>query len=198
MMGRSWGHGGVTWRYRDVQLGGVGRWHRLKPVPRGADDWQLDLFGCVFVAAAEDGCAYADLGGTFFDGDFEIIGHAHGKDGEVAADSGGEAVAQIAQGAEIWTRRFGILGPGRDGHQAFEVEMAESHEGDGKRVERFGLDAAFGRFLGEANFDEDRNPAALLGGGLLEFASEGEAVDGIDAIEDGGGVAIMWKVALFR
>ena len=39
------------------------------------------LFGGGFGAAAEDGCAYPDLGCAFFYGYFEIVGHAHGEDG---------------------------------------------------------------------------------------------------------------------
>jgi hypothetical protein len=33
-------------------------------------------------ASAEDGGADADFGGAFLDGDFEVVGHAHGEDGE--------------------------------------------------------------------------------------------------------------------
>lgn len=29
-------------------------------------------------AASEEGGAHADFGRTFFDGDFEVVGHAHG------------------------------------------------------------------------------------------------------------------------
>jgi hypothetical protein len=34
------------------------------------------------LAGAEDGGADADFCGAFLDGDFEIVGHAHGEDGE--------------------------------------------------------------------------------------------------------------------
>ena len=33
-------------------------------------------------AGAEDGGADADFCGAFLDGDFEVVGHAHGEDGE--------------------------------------------------------------------------------------------------------------------
>ena len=36
-----------------------------------------------FGSGTEEGGADADVGGTFFDGDFEVAGHAHGEVGEV-------------------------------------------------------------------------------------------------------------------
>ena len=60
---------------------------------------------------AEDRGAEADAGGAFFDGDFEIVRHAHGE--RIEADGGkiaaGNVVADFAQAAEKGTRAFRVV-----------------------------------------------------------------------------------------
>jgi len=74
-------------------------------------------------AGAEDGGADADFGGAFLDGDFEIVGHAHGEDGEPEAGCGGEIVTQIAQALEIGADFFWGFQERRDAHQAGDLEV---------------------------------------------------------------------------
>ena len=45
-----------------------------------------------FWPGAEDGGADADFCGAFLDGDFEVVGHAHGEDGERETGCGSEIV----------------------------------------------------------------------------------------------------------
>ena len=66
-------------------------------------------------AFAEDGGADADSGGTFFDGDNEIVGHAHGELRERGM-GGMVFIAQAAKVLEVWTSRLGVFTPWRNGH----------------------------------------------------------------------------------
>ena len=106
-------------------------------------------------ASAEDGGADADFCGAFLDGDFEIVGHAHGEDREWEAGRAGEIVSQFAQALEIGADFFWVFQERRDAHQAgdFEVfKLSELFEQFRDGVE-FG--AGFGGLVFDADFDED-------------------------------------------
>src|SRR5690242_14125392 len=78
-----------------------------------------------FCSYSEDGGSDAHAGRTFFDGDFELMGHAHRKRVEVDGRNiaGGELVAQFAKLAEIWSATFGIFSVRRHGHQATNAKV---------------------------------------------------------------------------
>jgi hypothetical protein len=108
--------------------------------------------------SAEEGGADADAGAALFDGDGEVVGHAHGELGEGGA--GGErCVAEAAELAEVGAGLFAgvgeVGGPGWDGHQAGGDEGFERGEGGEQRGEFGGGDAVFGLFVAELDFDED-------------------------------------------
>ena len=57
------------------------------------------------------------------DGDFEVVGHAHGEDGEREAGRGGEIVSEFAQALEIGADFFWVFEEWRDAHQAGDLEV---------------------------------------------------------------------------
>ena len=90
----------------------------LEPQGEGASVRDVLCEGCVSFCrpeytAAEDGGADADAGAAFFDGDGEVVGHAHGEFGEVGV--GERLVAEAAELAEVGARGFGVFGAHQGG-----------------------------------------------------------------------------------
>jgi hypothetical protein len=74
-------------------------------------------------AGAENRGADADFCGAFLDGDFEVVGHAHGEDGERQGGGSGEIVSQFAEACEIGADFFRVFEEWRDAHQAGDFEV---------------------------------------------------------------------------
>ena len=99
----------------------LGMTNKKGRVPFGNDKKSLGAF-------AEDGRAYADRGGAFFDGYAEVVGHAHGELGELG-EAGEVFVAEAAEMLEVGAGRFGILRPGGDRHEAAGFDVCEGRQG---------------------------------------------------------------------
>lgn len=138
------------------------------------------------LAGAEDGGADSDEGATFGDGEFEVVGHAHGKGGGVGGEEGGgdAGVAELAEEGEAGADGIGVVGVEADGHEAADAEGLEGAELLKEGFELIGRDAVFAGFAGGVDLDEDVDDAGLLLEAAIEGDGEVEAIEGLD----GGGV----------
>ena len=137
-------------------------------------------------AFAEDGGADADGGGTFFDGNGEIVGHAHGELGE--SGMGGEVfIPEAAQVLEVRAGGFGVFAPWRDGHQAGGLEIGERSERGEECGKLLGVEAVLGGLVREFDFDEDGESFVEGACGVVEALGCFERVDGVDGLEEFGG-----------
>ena len=88
---------------------------------------------------------------------------------------GGQRIAQAAQRLEAGARGGFVFREGSDGHEAAHVELRQI----GQALEQFaefgavGLEAGFGGFLAELDFDEDGQRFVERGGGVLQALGEG-------------------------
>lgn len=146
----------------------------------------MNLFGGAF---AEDGRANADLRGAFFNGDFKIVAHAHGKLRQRAAELRLEVVAETAKAAEVRTGVAGIFAEGRNGHEAAKLEMRQLRDAFGESGKLVLLDAGFGFGGVELDLDENREPLVRFAGGFVEFGGKGDVVHGINPVEESSGAA---------
>ena len=126
-------------------------------------------------------------GGALFDGDGEVVGHAHGELGEGGAE-GEVVVAETAEMLEVGARGFGVFVEGRNGHQAAGFEVGEGCEGAEESGEVFGGEAVLGLFVGELDFDEDGRVLVEGLRGGVEAVGGLEGVEGVDGVEDLGGL----------
>ncbi len=147
---------------------------------------------------AEDGGAEADAGGAFFDGDEEVVGHAHGELGEGGA--GGEVfVAEAAEMLEVGAGGGWVGVEWGDGHESGGDESGEWSEGGEERGEGRGVadvETVLGVFGGQLDFDEDGEGFAQGKAGGVEPLRGLEGVEGVDALEELGGfgglVVLQW------
>ncbi len=79
-----------------------------------------------FVADTEKRRADADFSRAFFDCDFEVVAHAHGKRWHGSSKAPAELIAQFAQLPEMRARLVAVVGVWRNREQAVQVEMRES------------------------------------------------------------------------
>src|SRR6185312_13431747 len=122
-------------------------------------------------ALAEDGGADADGGGALFDGDAEVVGHAHGELGECGV-FGLDFVAKAAVVCEVRACSFGafrrVVTPGWDGHETTQREVFEWCELGNEFWKLFRCNAVLGVFGGELDLDEDGEGFIEGGGGAVE------------------------------
>jgi hypothetical protein len=147
------------------------------------------------VAFTEDGGAYADGGGTFFDGDSEVVRHAHGelREGRV----GGQVfVAQAAEVLEIGAGEGGVVGEGWDGHEAADFNIGEGGEAVKQGRKFIRSKAVLRGFRGEFDFDEDGEGFVKGVRGFAEAGGRFEGIDGVDGGKEFGGLGGL--VALKR
>ena len=106
-------------------------------------------------SAPEDCCAYTNAGTALLNGYSEVSGHA----GRELGKSGVEVlllVSQATQGLKVGASGLGVFAPWRDGHEADGGDIFERLDGVQKSGEFFGRDAVLGLFVGEFDFDVDR------------------------------------------
>jgi hypothetical protein len=92
----------------------------------GYDNLCLRLLFTI-VPFAEEGGAHADHGGAFFDGHFQVAGHAHGKLVKVRKHStlGQKFLLKVTEESETFPGIFGHAGVLADGHEPPETEVGE-------------------------------------------------------------------------
>src|SRR3984957_4403608 len=134
-------------------------------------------------AGAEQGGAGANFGGAFFDGDLEIVAHAHGQNRQRFSDAPRDFFAQLGELAKKWADCFGLLEERRDGHQSAQLQIWKSADAFGQRGQVCFRNSAFRRLVAEVNFDQDAEFFIFGGRRSVEPLREREAIDRIDAIE---------------
>jgi hypothetical protein len=137
----------------------------------------------MFRTAAEKSGANANLRGAFFDRDFEIVAHSHGKYRQGTAQRMADCVAKLAQPAKKRTYLFGVVKIGRDRHQPeqFQIFQRGNRSGKGKHI--LFLNAVLCRFVSEMDLDQNREVLSFLGCGCVKLLGESRAIDRIDTIE---------------
>jgi dTMP kinase len=165
---------------------GVTRTENETESPR-AETWIIA--GLLCGTLAENGGAEADLRGALFNGDFEIVAHAHGKLREGTAKAGLQFVAQIAQATEIRAGVARVFADWRNGHQTAQLEMRHLHDGFGERGEILRGDAGLRAGRIHLNFDQDSEPFVGFAGGFVELRGERDVVHGVNPVEKSRGAA---------
>src|ERR1700722_3466418 len=134
-------------------------------------------------AGAEQGGAGANFGGAFFDGDFEVVAHAHGQNRQRFSDAPRYLIAQFGEFAEKRADCFGLVEERRNGHQPTQLQIREGADAFGQRGQVCFRNSAFRRLVAEVNFDQDAEFFIFGGRRSVEPLREREAIDRIDAIE---------------
>src|SRR5215831_19500072 len=116
------------------------------------------------------------FGGALFDGDFEIMAHAHRDHWQRAAAPVRQAVANRDELTEIGTHLLRILGEGRNTHNTPKIQMGASDDRLGECQGVFGGDARFSRFVPEVQFHQDRERASLRSEQALQTRCKSFAV----------------------
>ncbi len=103
-------------------------------------------------------------------------------------------VAEAAEVLEEGAGEGGIVGEGRDGHEATDGEVGERSEGGEECGEIGGVEAVLGVFGRELDFDEDGEGfvegwvlAVQERDGVIESGGGLEGVDRVDGGEEFGG-----------
>src|ERR1700723_3088291 len=129
-----------------------------------------------FCSFPEDGSAHTDAGRSFFNCDFEIVGHAHGKmvHGECWEIARSKRIAQLAQFAEVVTRAFGIVRERRYGHESEEGQCLQARRGHQHVFELLGMGryAALGGFTADVDLDEYIQFLSESGGCRVELLGQ--------------------------
>lgn len=143
-----------------------------------------------FGPGAEEGGADADQGGSFFDGDFEVAGHAHRELAKIEAGVvAGERFAQRAEVAKTGAGGIWIFIEGSDSHQPAQGKVRKRLDAVKERAEigGAGIEAGFGGLVAELHFEKDGQGLCGFGGGFVESFGEAERVDGVDGVEERSG-----------
>src|SRR2546430_7017896 len=80
------------------------------------------------LASAKKGCANTDFRGTFRDGRFEIVRHAHREHGQLMTQLRLQRVSQFAQPGEIRAHRLDVFEIRRGAHSPREAENVALQE----------------------------------------------------------------------
>jgi len=138
-------------------------------------------------ADAEQSGAGTNFSGALFDGDIEIVAHAHGERGKWAHEIPRQLVAKRGEFAEEWAGTLRIVEKRRNRHQPLQLKMPEGGEifREGGQI-RF-RNSAFCGFVAEMHLDEDAELLIFRGSRGIEPLREGEAIDRVDAVEEAGG-----------
>lgn len=94
-----------------------------------------------------------------------------------------KAIGKRAELTKVRTREFGVIGPGRHGHESGEVEVGQGSDFGGERFEGGGIRAVLAVLFGEFGLDHDVERAAQL----TEAAGEFGGIDGLDDVEEFAG-----------
>ena len=146
---------------------------------------------------AENGCADADDGGAFFDGDFEIAAHAHAEVREGDAENFFALDFEFTKLAEVLAGAFGVWRIRRDGHEAVDFDFGERINFGKFGEDRFGVVAELARFARDVDFEENGNGFGEFVSLAIDFLGERETIDAFDHGEEMNGVAgfVGWEMA---
>ena len=140
------------------------------------------------MAGTKNRGAHAHHGGTFLDGDLEVVTHAHRQlpkrlDGVAVFD---QPISQLPEPAEVWAHRLGIVQVGRQEHQPDHLCGVAA----GCRVENrpnvLGRCAVFGLLTGEIHLNQRGNRSAGLEGAGFQALNQVWTVDGLNDGQTGG------------
>ncbi len=132
--------------------------------------------------------AHAHHGGTFLDGDLEVVTHAHRQlperlDGVAVLD---QPISQFPEPAKVWAHRLGVVQVRRQDHQPDHLCGVAA----GCRVENrpnvLGRCAVLGRLTGEIHLNQRGNRSAGLEGAGFQAFNQVWAVDGLNDGQMGG------------
>ncbi len=141
------------------------------------------MSGTVGASAKQRG-AEANLGGAFFNGNSEILGHAHGKLGERPVQEAGHFITQLAEAPKNGAHFLQVGEHRRHRHQAAQLQMRHQEHAFSEAREGVRLAAGFfGRGI-ETNFDKHGEPAALPGG-MIELFGQREIIERIHGVKQG-------------
>ena len=134
-------------------------------------------------ARAEQRGAEANFRGALFDGDFEIVAHAHGQDWKGLAMRRATSSRSSRKPAKKWADSSGSVEERRNGHQAAQLRL--------RKVPT--LSASAGRSASatpllvasplEMDFDQHAELLVFRRRGGVEALRERQAIDGVDAVE---------------
>jgi hypothetical protein len=132
---------------------------------------------------AEKRRAGTNFRGALFDGDFEIMAHAHGKRRKRARKISAELVAKRSKLAEEWPHALRVLEERRNGHESLQMKVRERGDtfGDCGQV-GFG-DSAFCGFVAEMHLNEHAALFSFSSGGGIEPLRQRQTIHRVDAIE---------------
>lgn len=158
----------------------MSEWTGVRPLVRGLG-WG---------STAEYGGADAHGGGSFFDRNGKVIGHADGEFGE----SGMVELKLVAKGAKLAEVRASSLRvgrPGRNGHETGEMDGGEIGNLKEEVGEEVRSNAVLRVFVGEFDLDEDRKRFSQSDGGSGKPLRGLDGIDCVDGLEQFRGASSL-------
>jgi len=134
-------------------------------------------------ARAKQRGAGANFRGALFDGDFEIVTHAHGQNWKRLGDAPGHFFPKFGELAKKWANFFGTLEERWNGHQPAQLQIWKSADAFRQRGKVRLRNSTFGGLVAQMNFDQYAELLVFRRRGGVEALRESQAIDGIDAIE---------------
>jgi hypothetical protein len=135
---------------------------------------------------AKECSADADHGGSLFDGDGVVVGHAHGEVLKaVAADLAElEFFEDFAEADKDGAGVFGVGGVGGHAHEADEVAVVHGVDLLGEVDCGADGDSELGAFAGDVDFEENGHDFLEAFGFVLDFLGKAEGIDTLDGFAE--------------